>query len=243
MQLKIHDLSLRHANGAKALHRVSLGISRGVFGLFGPTGAGKSSLLRILATLQQPQAGQVELEGIDLLRQPDAIRRKLGYLPQAPSVYPGASAADLLAHFAMLRGVVRHWQRRELVEVLLRRVGLWEFRQHSLRDCTNAMRLRFGLASALLGNPRLLLLDEPAADLDADERAAFFELLAGVAESRIVVVASRFADAASSHCTGTALLDRGRVVAARAPSFTAGTRLLPDAGRVSPGPAALAADQ
>lgn len=212
MQLEIRNLSSTYANGVQALEGVSLTVPPGLYALVGPHGAGKSTLLRILAALQPADRGSVRLGAIDVLRQPDEIRKSLGYLSQEPGALPAVIAEDLLGHFALLRGMVRHWQRREAVEVLLRRVGLWEVRRQSLGGYSGALRMRFRLAAALLGNPQLLLLDEPSSGLDPSERLCLLELLRNLGEDRIVLLATRALDDLGDMCTHTTMIDRGRIV-------------------------------
>ena len=178
MELRIEHLSKTYPNGVRALDDVSLTIPLGMFGLLGPNGAGKSTLMRTIATLQEPDSGQVWLGGIDALRQKAEVRKILGYLPQDFGVYPRISAQDMLDHLALLKGFVNRRERKELVEALLVRVNLHQVRKKALAGFSGGMRQRFGIAQALIGNPRLLLLDEPAAGVPEDER---HEILAAVA--------------------------------------------------------------
>ena len=182
MELQIRGVSKTYPNGVHALKDVSLTIPAGMFGLLGPNGAGKSTLMRILATLQEPDAGSVALAGpegapVDVLRDKDAVRRTLGYLPQEFGVYPKVSAEALLDHFALLKGVADRRERRDLVGALLRQVNLWEVRKQKLGGYSGGMRQRFGVAVALLGSPKLLIVDEPTAGLDPAERVRFLNLL------------------------------------------------------------------
>ncbi|MGE8232986.1 MAG: ATP-binding cassette domain-containing protein, partial [Stenotrophomonas sp.] len=186
--LQIRGLSKTYANGVHALKNVDLDIPRGMFGLLGPNGAGKSSLMRTLATLQEADSGSATLTtadgaSIDVLRDKDALRRKLGYLPQDFGVYPKVSALDLLDHFAVLKGLTARKQRKEVVEALLQQVNLWDARKRKLGTYSGGMRQRFGIAQALLGNPQLVIVDEPTAGLDPEERNRFLNLLAEIGEN------------------------------------------------------------
>jgi len=180
--LNIRDLSKTYANGVKALREVSLDIPQGMFGLLGPNGAGKSSLMRTIATLQDPDEGSVTLNGQNLLADKQATRRLLGYLPQEFGVYPKVAADAMLDHFAVLKGVTNKHERRELVESLLRQVNLWDVRKRKLGTFSGGMRQRFGIAQALIGDPRLVIVDEPTAGLDPEERNRFLNLLAEIGE-------------------------------------------------------------
>nr|MDQ3310127.1 ATP-binding cassette domain-containing protein [Gemmatimonadota bacterium] len=173
MQLVIEHLSKTYPNGTHALKDVTLTIPQGMFGLLGPNGAGKSTLMRTLATLQEPDTGSVYLGEIDVLRDKDAVRRTLGYLPQEFGVYPKVSAEEMLDHFAVLKGIINRKQRRELVQALLQQTNLYEARRKHLGGYSGGMRQRFGIAVALLGNPKLIIVDEPTAGLDPAERVRF----------------------------------------------------------------------
>ena len=193
--LTIRNLSKTYANGVHALNDVTLDIPRGMFGLLGPNGAGKSSLMRTLATLQEADSGTATLEGadgggIDVLRDKDSVRRQLGYLPQDFGVYPKVSAEDLLEHFAVLKGLTVRKQRREVVDGLLKQVNLWDARKRKLGTYSGGMRQRFGIAQALLGNPRLVIVDEPTAGLDPEERNRFLNLLAEIGENVAVILST-----------------------------------------------------
>ena len=193
--LAIRDLSKTYANGVRALDAVTLDIPRGMFGLLGPNGAGKSSLMRTLATLQEADSGTATLDdgkggSIDVLRDKDAVRRQLGYLPQDFGVYPKVSASDLLEHFAVLKGLTDRKQRREVVDGLLQQVNLWDVRKRKLGGFSGGMRQRFGIAQALLGNPRLVIVDEPTAGLDPEERNRFLNLLAEIGENVAVILST-----------------------------------------------------
>ncbi|WP_202844038.1 ABC transporter ATP-binding protein [Luteimonas saliphila] len=215
--LAIRDLCKTYANGVHALDHVSLDIPRGMFGLLGPNGAGKSSLMRTLATLQEADSGSATLEGadgkpIDVLRDKDAVRRQLGYLPQDFGVYPKVSAEDLLEHFAVLKGLTARAQRREVVDGLLKQVNLWDARKRKLGGFSGGMRQRFGIAQALLGNPRLVIVDEPTAGLDPEERNRFLNLLAEIGEQVAVILSTHIVEDVTDLCPTMAILDRGQVL-------------------------------
>ncbi|TYT27319.1 ABC transporter ATP-binding protein [Luteimonas viscosa] len=215
--LAIRDLCKTYANGVHALDHVSLDIPRGMFGLLGPNGAGKSSLMRTLATLQEADSGSATLEGadgtpIDVLRDKDAVRRQLGYLPQDFGVYPKVSAEDLLEHFAVLKGLTARAQRREVVDGLLKQVNLWDARKRKLGGFSGGMRQRFGIAQALLGNPRLVIVDEPTAGLDPEERNRFLNLLADIGEQVAVILSTHIVEDVTDLCPTMAIMNRGRVL-------------------------------
>jgi ABC-type multidrug transport system ATPase subunit len=198
--LTIRDLSKTYANGVRALRGVSLDIPNGMFGLLGPNGAGKSSLMRTIATLQDPDAGTIKLDEMDLLADKQATRRLLGYLPQEFGVYPKVSAEAMLEHFAVLKGVVAKGERRELVESLLRQVNLWDVRKRKLGTYSGGMRQRFGIAQALLGDPRLVIVDEPTAGLDPEERNRFLNLLAEIGERVVVILSTHIVEDVTDLC-------------------------------------------
>jgi ABC-2 type transport system ATP-binding protein len=212
MQLDIRGISKTYPNGVHALRDVTLTIPPGMYGLLGPNGAGKSTLMRILATLQEPDAGTVRLGDVDLLREPDAIRRTLGYLPQEFGVYPRASAEELLEHFALLKGVGERRARREVVEALLRQVNLWDVRRQKLGGYSGGMRQRFGVAVALLGNPKLMIVDEPTAGLDPAERVRFLNLLSELGENSVVLLSTHIVEDVSELCTRMAIIDQGEIL-------------------------------
>jgi len=212
MQLVIRDLSKTYPSGTRALHDVSLTIPRGMFGLLGPNGAGKSTLMRILATLQEPDAGSIALGDLDVIRQKERVRETLGYLPQEFGVHPRATAEELLTHFAVLKGIVDRRERRETVERLLRQVNLWEVRRQRLGGYSGGMRQRFGVAVALLGNPTLLIVDEPTAGLDPAERVRFLNLLSELGEHGVVILSTHIVEDVSELCTRMAIIDRGRIL-------------------------------
>ena len=215
--LSIRELSKTYANGVRALDNVTLDIPRGMFGLLGPNGAGKSSLMRTLATLQEADSGSVNFEdgkggSIDVLRDKDAVRRQLGYLPQDFGVYPKVSALDLLEHFAVLKGLVDRKQRREVVDGLLQQVNLWDARKRHLGGFSGGMRQRFGIAQALLGNPRLVIVDEPTAGLDPEERNRFLNLLAEIGENVAVILSTHIVEDVTDLCPNMAIMNKGKVL-------------------------------
>jgi ABC-type multidrug transport system ATPase subunit len=223
MRLEIRDLAKTYPNGVRALDRVSLTIPTGMFGLLGPNGAGKSTLMRTLATLQEADAGSAKLIGvdggsdIDVLRDKDAVRRVLGYLPQDFGVYPRVTAEDLLDHFARLKGVVDAKARRETVRALLQRVNLFAVRKQKLGGFSGGMRQRFGIAQALLCDPRLVIVDEPTAGLDPEERVRFHNLLADIALDVVVILSTHIVSDVADLCNHLAVIDAGRVLVAGEP--------------------------
>jgi len=212
MELKIEGVSKTYANGVQALKDVTLTIPPGMYGLLGPNGAGKSTLMRILATLQEADEGSVMLGEIDVLRDKDALRRTLGYLPQEFGVYPKASAEQLLDHFALLKGVAQRGPRKAVVEALLRQTNLWDVRKQKLGGYSGGMRQRFGVAVALLGDPKLLIVDEPTAGLDPAERVRFLNLLSEIGENSVVLLSTHIVEDVSELCTRMAIIDRGEIL-------------------------------
>ena len=212
MQLEIRNLSKRYANGVQALDRVSLSVPPGMFGLLGPNGAGKSTLMRTLATLQNADAGQATLGDIDILREPAKVRALLGYLPQDFGVYPKVSALELLDHLARLKGLVDTKARGETVAALLHRVNLHAVRKQKLGGFSGGMRQRFGIAQALLGNPKLVIVDEPTAGLDPEERVRFHNLLADIASDVVVILSTHIVSDVADLCANFAVIDKGRVL-------------------------------
>jgi ABC-2 type transport system ATP-binding protein len=212
MLLDIRGISKTYANGVQALKNVSLSIPAGMYGLLGPNGAGKSTLMRILATLQEPDTGSVRLGELDVVQQKDEVRKTLGYLPQEFGVYPKVSAEDLLDHFALLKGVGERRARKEVVEALLRQVNLWDVRRQKLGGYSGGMRQRFGVAVALLGNPKLMIVDEPTAGLDPAERVRFLNLLSELGESSVVLLSTHIVEDVSELCTRMAIIDRGEIL-------------------------------
>src|SRR3954467_6303247 len=212
MELHIRDVSKTYPNGVQALKNVTLTIPAGMYGLLGPNGAGKSTLMRILATLQEPDEGSIHLGDIDVLKQKAEVRQTLGYLPQEFGVYPKVNAEDLLEHFAILKGITGRHARREVVEALLRQTNLWEVRGQKLGGYSGGMRQRFGVAVALLGNPRLLIVDEPTAGLDPAERVRFLNLLSELGENSAVILSTHIVEDVSELCTRMAIIDKGRIL-------------------------------
>ena len=212
MELKIEGLSKTYPNGVQALRDVSLTIPSGMFGLLGPNGAGKSTLMRTLATLQEPDKGSATLDGLDLIRDKDATRRILGYLPQEFGLYPKVQAYALLDHFAVLKGIRNRSERTASVEALLKRTNLWEARKRKLGTFSGGMKQRFGIAQALLGEPKLIIVDEPTAGLDPEERVRFHNLLAEIGEQVVVILSTHIVDDVSDLCGRMAIIDHGQVV-------------------------------
>ena len=215
--LTISGLSKTYPNGVRALSGVSLTIPTGMFGLLGPNGAGKSTLMRTLATLQEADAGSVRMDDIDVLRDKAAVRRTLGYLPQDFGVYPKVSAEELLDHLARLKGLGDRRQRRDVVDTLLRQTNLHDMRRKALGGYSGGMRQRFGIAQALLGNPRLVIVDEPTAGLDPEERVRFHNLLAEIGENVIVILSTHIVSDVSDLCGRMAIIDKGRVLLTGSP--------------------------
>ena len=212
LELRIEQLSKTYGNGVKALQNISLTISAGMFGLLGPNGAGKSTLMRILATLQEPDAGNVRLGSLDVIGQKDAVRETLGYLPQDFGLYQNVAAEKLLDHFAILEGIAERGQRRAVVEALLKQTNLWEKRKQKLGGFSGGMRQRFGIALALLGNPQLLIVDEPTAGLDPAERVRFLNLLSELGENSIVILSTHIVEDVSELCTRMAIINNGEIL-------------------------------
>jgi ABC-2 type transport system ATP-binding protein len=212
MELRIDGISKTYPNGVHALRDVSLTIPVGMFGLLGPNGAGKSTLMRIIATLQEADTGSIRLGDLDVLRQKDEVRKTLGYLPQEFGVYPKVSAEELLDHFALLKGIAERRARKEVVEALLRQTNLWEVRKQKLGGYSGGMKQRFGVAVALLGNPKLLIVDEPTAGLDPAERVRFLNLLSELGENSVVLLSTHIVEDVSELCTRMAIIDRGEIL-------------------------------
>jgi ABC-type multidrug transport system ATPase subunit len=219
-ELRIEGLSKTYANGVCALQDVTLTIPTGMFGLLGRNGAGKSTLMRTIATLQEADSGSIRLgdpstssgQVLDVLREKDAVRRILGYLPQEFGVYPRISAETMLDHFAVLKGIINGRERKEVVAALLRRTNLYEARKQSLGTYSGGMRQRFGIAQALLGNPKLIIVDEPTAGLDPGERVRFHNLLAEIGENVVVILSTHIVEDVSDLCSNMAIIDGGRVL-------------------------------
>ncbi|MEM9077306.1 MAG: ABC transporter ATP-binding protein [Bacteroidota bacterium] len=210
--LTIRNLSKKYPNGVKALDNVSLELENGMFGLLGPNGAGKSSLMRTLATLQEADSGTATLNKIDILNQPSEVRKVLGYLPQEFGVYPNISAEQLLNHLAILKGVTNTTERRNLVNYLLNKVNLYDKRNKSVKGFSGGMKQRVGIAQALIGNPKLIIVDEPTAGLDPGERNRFYNLLADVGKEVIVILSTHIVDDVRELCTKMAIMNFGKIV-------------------------------
>ena len=210
--LKIENLSKTYSNGVKALDHVNLEIKNGMFGLLGPNGAGKSSLMRTLATLQDADEGSVYLNDIDILNNPAELRKVLGYLPQEFGVYPRITAEQLLDHLAILKGVLNGKERKELVHFLLKKVNLWSHRKKSVKGFSGGMKQRVGIAQALIGQPQLIIVDEPTAGLDPGERNRFHNLLAEVGEEVVVILSTHIVDDVKELCTDMAIMNLGKIV-------------------------------
>lgn len=218
MQLVIQHLSKTYPNGVKALDDVSLTIPMGMYGLLGQNGAGKSTLMRTLATLQDADTGTAQLDDLDILNQKDAVRRVLGYLPQEFGVYPKVSATDLLDHLVVLKGIVNGRERKELVDALLHRVNLYEHRKKAVSSYSGGMKQRFGIAQALIGNPKLIIVDEPTAGLDPGERNRFYNLLSEIGENVIVILSTHIVQDVMELCNNMAIIHRGRVLYSGSPT-------------------------
>ena len=217
--LEIKNLSKTYPNGVAALEDISLAIPTGMFGLLGPNGAGKSTLMRTIATLQDADAGSIRLGDLDVLADKPAARRTLGYLPQEFGVYPKVSAQAMLDHFAVLKGVtVRSERNVELVEALLHQVNLWDVRKRQLGTFSGGMRQRFGIAQALIGNPRLMIVDEPTAGLDPEERNRFLNLLAEIGENVVVILSTHIVEDVTDLCPRMAIIAKGQVLLSGQPA-------------------------
>ncbi|MGH7576591.1 MAG: ABC transporter ATP-binding protein [Longimicrobiales bacterium] len=212
MELQIRRVSKTYSNGVRALDDVSLTIPAGMYGLLGPNGAGKSTLMRIIATLQEPDEGSVRLGDIDVLAEKDRTREVLGYLPQEFGLYPRVTAEALLMHFAVLEGIVGRGARKEVVDSLLRQTNLWDVRKEKLGTYSGGMKQRFGVAVALLGDPRLLIVDEPTAGLDPAERVRFLNLLSELGERSVVLLSTHIVEDVSELCTRMAIIHEGRIL-------------------------------
>ena len=216
--LSIRGLSKTYPNGTQALKGVSLEVPPGMFGLLGRNGAGKSTLMRILATLQEPDAGTISFGEIDVLRDKERLRETLGYLPQSFGFHPRVSAERLLTHFAVMKGVVDSGARRDVVEALLRRTNLWDVRHKRVGTFSGGMRQRLGVAIALLGNPKLIIVDEPTAGLDPEERVRFLNLLGELGESSAVILSTHIVEDVEELCSSLAIIDRGQILLTATPA-------------------------
>ena len=210
--LSISSISKTYPNGVRALYDVSIDIPVGMFGLLGPNGAGKSTLMRTIATLQQPDIGKIVFDGIDVLAEPDRLRRTLGYLPQDFGVYPRITAEGMLEHLAVLKGIVSRSERKQLVDALLQQVNLHQVRKKALAGFSGGMRQRFGIAQALIGDPKLLIVDEPTAGLDPEERVRFHNLLSEIGEDRVVILSTHIVEDVADLCPRMAILANGQIV-------------------------------
>ncbi len=215
--LKIENLNKTYSNGVKALDNVSIEISNGMFGLLGPNGAGKSSLMRTLATLQEADSGTAYLDDINILENPEELRRVLGYLPQEFGVYPRITAEQLLDHMCVLKGFTQKKERKEMVHYLLNKVNLFEKKNKSVQGFSGGMKQRVGIAQALIGNPKLIIVDEPTAGLDPGERNRFYNLLAEVGQDVIVILSTHIVDDVRELCTNMAIMNLGNIVFKGAP--------------------------
>jgi len=219
-ELVIDNLSKTYPNGIQALKNVSLHVPAGMFGLLGPNGAGKSTLMRTIATLQEPDSGGIRLGRIDILKQKDEVRKTLGYLPQEFGVYPKVSALEMLSHFAVLKGIVDPRERKEMVEAILRRTNLYDVRRRKLGTFSGGMKQRFGIAQALLGNPSLIIVDEPTAGLDPAERLRFNNMLSEIGENVVVILSTHIVEDVSDLCSRMAIIAGGRVLLTGDPQKT-----------------------
>lgn len=220
--LSIKGLTHVYPNETRALDGVDLEIGKGMFGLLGPNGAGKSTLMRAIATLQTPTGGSIRFGEIDVVANPEALRRTLGYLPQDFGVYPRVSAVDLLDHMAVLKGIVGKGERKETVETLLQQVNLWDVRRKAVAGYSGGMRQRFGIAQALIGRPTLIIVDEPTAGLDPEERNRFLNLLAEIGENVVVILSTHIVEDVSDLCPRMAILAAGRILKEGAPADLVG---------------------
>ncbi|MCY1645859.1 ABC transporter ATP-binding protein [Caulobacter sp. SL161] len=216
--LIIENLTHVYGNGTRALDEVSLTIPRGMYGLLGPNGAGKSTLMRTIATLQAPTSGHIRFGDIDVLKHPEELRKTLGYLPQDFGVYPRVSAYDMLDHMAVLKGIAGGKERKATVEHLLNQVNLWDVRKKAIAGFSGGMRQRFGIAQALIGDPRLIIVDEPTAGLDPEERNRFLNLLAEIGENVVVILSTHIVEDVSDLCPAMAIICNGAIVRDGAPA-------------------------
>jgi ABC-2 type transport system ATP-binding protein len=218
MAVTIAGLSKTYPNGVKALKNVSLSIGNNMFGLLGPNGAGKSTLMRTIATLQEPDYGSVQLDGIDVLKQKNDVRKVLGYLPQEFGVYPKMSAVDMLHHLAVMKGITASKERAEMVDALLQQTNLWDVRKKALSTFSGGMKQRFGIAQALLGNPKLIIVDEPTAGLDPAERNRFLNLLSAIGRQVTVILSTHIVDDVRELCARMAIIANGEVLIEGSPA-------------------------
>jgi ABC-type multidrug transport system ATPase subunit len=212
MELKINNLSKTYPNGIEALKNVDLEIPKGMFGLLGPNGAGKSTLMRTIATLQEADEGSIELNGIDVLKDKKKVRQMLGYLPQDFGVYPDETAEQMLNHIALLKGIADKKERRENVTTVLKQTNLYEDRKRKLGGFSGGMRQRFGIAQALIGDPKLIIVDEPTAGLDPEGRRRFHNLLGDISENIIVILSTHIVDDVEQLCSRMAIINQGEIL-------------------------------
>ena len=212
MELKISNLSKTYANGVKALNNVSLNVSTGMFGLLGPNGAGKSTLMRTIATLQRADEGEIHLNDIDALKEKNEVRRVLGYLPQDFGVYPDLTAEQMLNHIALLKGILIKKERKEIVDFILEQTNLFDIRKRKLGTYSGGMKQRFGISQALIGNPDLIIVDEPTAGLDPEERNRFHNILSDISENKIVILSTHIVDDVRQLCNQMAIIHQGEVL-------------------------------
>ena len=218
MPLTITNLSKTYPNGVQALRGLSLTIGNNMFGLLGPNGAGKSTLMRTIATLQEPDTGEIWLDGVNVVRQKETVRKLLGYLPQEFGVYPKISALDMLNHLAVMKGITQSGERKEMVEALLHQTNLWEVRKKALSTYSGGMKQRFGIAQALLANPKLIIVDEPTAGLDPSERHRFLNLLSAIGRDVIVILSTHIVEDVRELCNRMAIISNGQVLLEGAPA-------------------------
>jgi len=218
MALRITGLSKTYPNGVRALKNLSLNVGNNMFGLLGPNGAGKSSLMRTIATLQDPDSGSIDLDGIDVLKQKNEVRKILGYLPQEFGVYPKMSALEMLHHLAVLKGIASAGERKTMVEALLNQTNLWDSRKKALSTYSGGMKQRFGIAQALLANPRLIIVDEPTAGLDPAERNRFLNLLSSIGQDVTVILSTHIVDDVREVCARMAIIAAGEVLLEGSPT-------------------------
>jgi len=217
MSLTITGLSKTYPNGVQALKNISLTIGNNMFGLLGPNGAGKSTLMRTIATLQEPDSGSIMLDDINVLTQKNAVRETLGYLPQEFGVYPKMSALDMLSHLAVMKGITNAGERKAIVEALLNQTNLWDFRKKALSTYSGGMKQRFGIAQALLGKPRLIIVDEPTAGLDPAERNRFLNLLSSIGRDVTVILSTHIVEDVRELCPRMAIIAAGELLLEGAP--------------------------
>ena len=220
LSLKITGLSKTYPNGVKALKNLSLTIGNNMFGLLGPNGAGKSTLMRTVATLQDPDAGEIFLDDLNVLKDKNAVRQILGYLPQEFGVYPKMNAVDMLQHLAVMKGVASRGERKEMIDALLHQTNLWDARKKSLSTYSGGMKQRFGIAQALLANPKLIIVDEPTAGLDPAERNRFLNLLSSIGRNVIVILSTHIVEDVRELCPRMAIISNGELLLEGSPAET-----------------------